>query len=173
MFDFFDDQKKNPLMLLMNLMNAQDSQSGEGAEDKRAEPDPLALMKQAFEMHMQMVILAQQLCMLPMHFMQKLLEGLESGELTKGASEAKPGGFKLGNVEIPPKLLAWLMQLDMSPENLGKLQRVLDFLFEVLPQPKREQPEQEEPLHQILKEGQYGNPDGTMPFIRPTREGVK
>ncbi len=35
------------------------------------------------------------------------------------------------------------------------------------PKPGQEQPSQEEPLHQILKEGQYGNPDGTMPQPQP------
>lgn len=35
------------------------------------------------------------------------------------------------------------------------------------PKPGQEQPAQEEPLHQILKEGQYGDPDGTMPQPQP------
>ena len=57
---------------------------------------------------------------------------------TEDAPEEQKGGFQLGNMEIPPKLLAWLMQLDMSPENLAKLQRALDFVFDAMPQPKDE-----------------------------------
>ncbi len=53
------------------------------------------------------------------------------------ASAGQPGGFQLGGVEIPPQLLARLMQMDMSPENLSKLQKALDFLFEAMPQQNR------------------------------------
>ena len=149
MFDFFDNQK-NPLMLLMNMMNEKDTEkTGEGAEDKSTEADPLGPMKQAFAMQMQMMQLMQSLCMMPLQLMQSLIEMLEAGlcersASEKGASEGKQGGFKLGNMEIPPRLLSLLMQLDMSPENLSKLQRALDFLFDALPQPKNEPSEREE-----------------------------
>ena len=53
-------------------------------------------------------------------------------------SDGQHSGFKLGNLEIPPELLARLMQMDMSPENLQKLQKLLDFVFEVMPQSKEE-----------------------------------
>ena len=35
------------------------------------------------------------------------------------------------------------------------------------PKPGQEQPAQEEPLHQILKQGEYGSSDGTMPQPQP------
>jgi hypothetical protein len=103
----------------------------------------MELMKQAFEMQMQMVQLAQTLCMMPLQLMQSILSMLEAGMPDASAPEAaaqegQKGGFKLGNMEIPPWLLAKLMQIDMSPENLAKLQRVLDFVFEAMPQPKDE-----------------------------------
>ena len=142
MFDFFDNQK-NPLMFMMNMMNTADTKEAAAPEDAPAEADPMELMKQAFEMQMQMMLLAQTLCMMPLQLMQSFLAMLEAGmpdasEAEASAQEGQKGGFKLGNMEIPPWLLAKLMQLDMSPENLAKLQRVLDFVFEAMPQPKDE-----------------------------------
>jgi hypothetical protein len=46
------------------------------------------------------------------------------------------GGFKLGGMNIPPELLSKVMQIDMSPENLKKLQKFLDVAFSVMPQTK-------------------------------------
>ena len=142
MFDFFDNQK-NPLMFMMNMMNKANMDEETAPEEAPAEADPMELMKQAFEMQMQMMLLAQTLCMMPLQLMQSILSMLEAGiadeyEAKASAQEGQKGGFKLGNMEIPPWLLAKLMQLDMSPESLAKLQRVLDFVFEAMPQPKDE-----------------------------------
>ncbi len=142
MFDFFDNQK-NPLMFMMNMMNTADTEEEAAPEEASAEADPMKLMKQTFEMQMQMMQMAQTLCMMPLQLMQSLLSMLEAGmpdvsEAEEYAQEGQKGGFKLGSMEIPPWLLARLMQLDMSPENLAKLQRVLDFVFEAIPQPKDE-----------------------------------
>ena len=62
-----------------------------------------------------------------------------------GGSDGAPGadsGFKLGNISIPPALIGKLMQMEMSPENLEKLQSVLDFVFEMIPSKQEEQDEQ-------------------------------
>ena len=142
MFDFFDNQK-NPLMFMMNMMNTADTKEETAPVEAPARADPMELMKQAFEMQMQMMQLAQTLCMMPLQLMQSILSMLEAGMPDASAPEASAqegqnGGFKLGNMEIPPWLLAKLMQIDMSPESLAKLQRVLDFVFEAMPQPKDE-----------------------------------
>lgn len=142
MFDFFDNQK-SPLMFMMNMANMEEEDAPE-AETADADPtNPMELMKQAFAMQMQMMQMAQMLCMMPLQLMQSFLETLESAapELFRseaGESEEQKGGFRLGSLEIPPWLLAKLMQIDMSPENLAKLQRVLDFVFEAMPEPKDE-----------------------------------
>ena len=120
---------------MMNMENTENADSNEGV-DMAA----LQLMQQAMMMQMQLM---QTMCMMPLQLMQSFLETLESAapELFRseaGESEEQKGGFQLGSLEIPPWLLAKLMQLDMSPENLAKLQRVLDFVFEAMPQPKDE-----------------------------------
>ena len=139
MFDFFDNQK-NPLMFMMNMMNMDDMETADAEEDT-ANADPMQLMTQAFMLQMQMM---QTMCMLPLQFMQGFAKKMNAGgtfdafKPGANASAGQPGGFKLGSLEIPPWLLTKLMQMDMSPENLGKLQRVLDFVFEAMPQPKDE-----------------------------------
>ncbi len=45
----------------------------------------------------------------------------------------KPTGFQIGSFEIPQKLLSKLMKMEMSPDNLEKLQKGLDFLFSFVP----------------------------------------
>lgn len=139
MFDFFDNQK-NPLMLMMNMMNMESME--EAAPEEAADTEPMQLMKQAFGMQMQMM---RTMWMMQMQCMQGFADmmGMDKGLFDALRSEAdssagQQGGFKLGNIEIPPQLLARLMQMDMSPENLEKLQRGLDFLFEILPQTKDE-----------------------------------
>lgn len=99
------------------------------------------LLKQAFGMQMQMMGM---MCTMQMQFLQGVagVMGLNRGtpdapRSEPDASAAQPGGFQLGGVEIPPQLLARLMQMDMSPENLSKLQKALDFLFEAMPQQNR------------------------------------
>jgi hypothetical protein len=37
---------------------------------------------------------------------------------------------------IPPELLQTLLQMEMSPENLEKLQKVLDCMFAAIPENK-------------------------------------
>ena len=39
-------------------------------------------------------------------------------------------------MQIPPEMLQFLLKLEMSPENLKKLQKVLDFSFSLLPESK-------------------------------------
>ncbi len=139
MFNFSDNQK-NPLMFMMNMMN---KENGDAPEGMPAEDELLELMKEAFGMQKQMMQTMQAMCMMPMQLMLAFLNGLaedtpDAGAPESAAAEGQKGGFKLGNMEIPPKLLARLMQMDMSPENLAKLQRVLDFVFDAMPQPKDE-----------------------------------
>ena len=110
---------------------------------EKRERELLELMKETFGMQKQMMQTMQTMCMMPMQFMMGFLDMMEAGisnadDPEAAAAEGQKGGFKLGNMEIPPKLLAWLMQIDMSPENLAKLQRVLDFVFDAMPQPKDE-----------------------------------
>ncbi len=138
----FDDNQKNPLMFMMNLMNRENAENADGSDGTSAE-ELMELMKDAFGMQMQMMQTMQTMCMMPMQFMMGFLDMMEAGisnadDPEAAAVEGQKGGFKLGNMEIPPKLLAWLMQIDMSPENLAKLQRVLDFVFDAMPQPKDE-----------------------------------
>ena len=139
MFNFSDNQK-NALMFMMNMMNKENGDAPEGAS---AEEELLELMKEAFGMQKQMMQTMQAMCMMPMQLMLAFLNGLAEDapgdDAPKSAApEGQKGGFKLGNMEIPPKLLARLMQMEMSPENLAKLQRVLDFVFDAMPQPKDE-----------------------------------
>lgn len=137
MFNFSDNQK-NPLMFMMNMMNKDNMDNADAPEGASAEEELMKLMKDAFGMQMQMMQTMQSMCMMPMQLMLGFLNMMEDGMPDADAPEGQKGGFKLGNMEIPPKLLAWLMQMDMSPENLAKLQRVLDFIFDAIPQPKDE-----------------------------------
>ena len=141
MFDFFDNQK-NPLMFMMNMMNMDNmKEETDATEDGTAGADPMQLVTQAFMLQMQMM---QTMCMMPLQLMQGFAKMMNAGgafgavKPDAEASAGQPGGFKLGSFEIPPWLLTRLMQMDMSPENLEKLQSVLDFVFEAMPQPKDE-----------------------------------
>ena len=64
-----------------------------------------------------------------------------SGQDAAGGAVSAPAlqqeGFKLGNVTVPPELLKKLMQMEMSPENLEKLQKVLDFVLGSIPEQKK------------------------------------
>ena len=140
MFNFFDNQK-NPLMYMMNMMNTESTRDAEGPEKEAVDAELAELLKQAFGMQMQMMGM---MCTMQMQFMQGVagIMGLNRGtpdapRPEPDASAGQPGGFQLGGVEIPPQLLARLMQMDMSPENLSKLQKALDFLFEAMPQQNR------------------------------------
>ena len=158
MFDFFDNEK-NPFMYLMNMENPE----SEAEQEKEFAYVGLTQMMQQFYMlQMQMMHqtfmtqmqMMQLMCRMPMQFTRDIFnrmgmsagsaqdsaESGTSGPAAPGAadSDGQHSGFKLGNLEIPPELLARLMQMDMSPENLEKLQRLLDFVFEVMPQSKEE-----------------------------------
>ena len=127
MFSFFDDSQ-NPFM---NMMNGDNQTSNEDATMPM-----VSLMQQAFKLQMQFM---QSMCMIPLCTMQTLSTML--GNLPGDAAPEKPasrqaGGFKLGDMEIPPEVLGTLMSMDMSPENLEKLQKVLDFVFEAMPKSK-------------------------------------
>ena len=150
MFDFFDNEK-NPFMFLMNMENPE----GE-AEPLREFADvgltqtmqqfymlQMQMMHQTFMTQMQMM---QLMCKMPMQFTRGILGrmGMSTGSAPDPAKPGTPvsdeqhSGFKLGNMEIPSELLTRLMQMDMSPENLEKLQKLLDFVFKVMPQSKEE-----------------------------------
>ena len=144
MFNFFDSDK-NPFMVMMNRMAASSADAGEkdagetpsgfgfpfsfiGGDAGAGDADPMQLMQQAFMLQMR---IARSMCMMPITMMQGFAEML-------GGHETAPaqGGFKLGKFEIPPELLQMVLQMDMKPENLEKLQKVLDFVFSVMPEPK-------------------------------------
>lgn len=135
MFQFFD-QQQNPFAAMMNMENTENADSNEGV-DMAA----LQLMQQAMMMQMQLM---QMMCMMPMFMMQGMAAMLsrKSGDgETENAAPGQAGGFKLGNMELPPELLGALLKMDMSPENLEKLQKVLDFVFEAIPHRKDEKDE--------------------------------
>ena len=137
MFDFFNNQP-NPFMFMMNMMGCEDAEEGETAGAA-----PMPFMQQAFMMQMQFM---QNMFMMPMQFMQGMAGMMNmngAAENAAGPAAERQGTFKLGNISIPPELLRTLMQMDMSPENLEKLQSVLDFIFEMMPEPKDAGPAQE------------------------------
>jgi hypothetical protein len=152
MFDFFDP-KKNPFISMMFPQGPDGAQEGQNAwmppmpgmpPMPEMPPMPgmaqgmemMQLMTQMFQMQMQ---LAQMMWMMPMQFMQ-FIQGMAGMAQTGAAAQkegvAQPGGFQLGGMTIPPELLKKLLQMDMSPENLEKLQKVLDFLFAAIPEKK-------------------------------------
>lgn len=54
------------------------------------------------------------------------------------APTAPEEGFKLGNLTVPPELLKKLLRMDMSPENLEKLRKVLDVVLSSIPGQKED-----------------------------------
>ena len=141
MIDFFDP-KKNPFISMMNPQGSEDAQEGQSAWTP---PMPgmaqgmemmqmMQMMTQMFQMQMQF---AQMMWMMPMHLMQGMAGMAQAGAAQK-EGEAQPGGFQFGGMTIPQELLQKLLQMDMSPENLEKLQKVLDFLFAAIPGNKGE-----------------------------------
>ncbi len=158
MFDFFDNEK-NPFMYMMNMVNPERE---EESEKEFADAGLMQMMQQFYTLQMQMMHqtfmtqmqMMQLMCMMPIRFSRSIFNrmGMSTGSAPDSAESGTPGpaesgtpdsdgqhsGFKLGNLEIPPELLARLMQMDMSPENLQKLQKLLDFVFEVMPQSKEE-----------------------------------
>ncbi|MBE6040411.1 MAG: hypothetical protein E7219_05565 [Clostridiales bacterium] len=144
MFDFSDDHK-NPFMFMMN-MNEEDAEAMESF-DFGSFSNPMMFMQQAFMMQMQM---AAYMFMMPLQMM-KSMAGMVSGAMngeTEEKSEAAPGTIKIGNFNVSPEMLQKLMAMDMSPENLEKLQKVLDFTLGMIPDKKAENDSQE------VKDGQ-------------------
>lgn len=138
MIDFFDP-KKNPFMSMMNPQGPDGEQEGQSAwtppmSGMAQGMEAMQLMTQMFQMQMQ---LAQMMWMMPMQLMQGMAAGMaQMGAAAQKEGAAQPGGFQLGGMTIPPALLQKLLQMDMSPENLEKLQKVLDFLFAAIPDNK-------------------------------------
>jgi hypothetical protein len=146
MFNFFDSQM-NPFLGMMTLMGATadcaapdsgdaesgDSVSGMDQGTETGDLNPMELMQKAFMLQMQ---LNQTMFMMPFAMMQSLGKMVNTGAGSAGESATNPSGFKLGGVEIPPELLQMLLQIDMKPENLEKLQKALDFLFSAMPEAK-------------------------------------
>ena len=138
MIDFFDP-KKNPFMSMMNPQGADGAQEGQSAwtplmPGMAQGMEAMQLMTQMFQMQMQ---LAQMMWMMPMQLMQGMAAGMaQMGAAAQKEGAAQPGGFQLGGMTIPPELLKKLLQMDMSPENLEKLQKILDILFAAIPENK-------------------------------------
>ena len=149
MFNFFDNQM-NPFMAMMTQMGAfADGAAPDSGDTERGNPvpdmeagmkagdmDPMELMQKAFLLQMQ---LNQTMLMLPFAMMQsfgKMVNTGADGAGEGGEGTGKQSGFKLGGFEIPPELLQMLLQIDMKPENLEKLQKALDFLFSAMPAAK-------------------------------------
>jgi len=74
------------------------------------------------------------MCMMPFYMLQNMVSMLS--KLPGGMAPRQADGFKLGNMEIPPEMLGTLLSMDMSSENLEKLQKLLDILFEAMPKEK-------------------------------------
>ena len=149
MFDFFDNEK-NPFLFMMNIMGNGSAPEGRPAADASdanpSDANPMQLMQQMFQLQMQLM---QTVMLMPMQLMQGMVNLMNQAAAQPADTEAaaaqpaepKPeaapkSGFKLGNLTVPPELLSKLMQMEMSPENLEKLQGALDFVFEAMPDQK-------------------------------------
>ena len=126
MFSFFDNQQ-NPLM---GMMRAENRAQNDGAGS-------MSFMQQAWMMQMQFM---QNMCMMPLYMMQgftsmlgQFIGGMAPEAAPERAAAGQAGGFKIGDMELPPELLGTLLNLEMSPENLEKLQKTLDFVFGAMP----------------------------------------
>ncbi len=98
--------------------------------------NPIGFMQQAFFMHLQFM---QNMTAMQMLFMQNMMRGMNFDMPmadTESTQTVQTEGFKLGDVTVPPELLKKLMHMDMSPENLEKLQNVLDFVLGSVPEKK-------------------------------------
>lgn len=143
MFDFSDDHK-NPFMFLMN-MSEEDAEAMESMDSFNFEGfgNPMMFMQQAFMMQMQF---AASMLMMPFQMM-KSMAGMMTGGMDGDADEKSeapaPGTIKVGNFNVSPEMLQKLMAMDMSPENLEKLQKVLDFTLGMIPDKKDEMNSQE------------------------------
>ena len=138
MIDFFDPNK-NPFISMMNPQGPDGAQGGQSAWIPpmpwmaQGTEEAMQMMTQLFLMQMQF---AQMMWMMPMHLMQGIAQ---MGAAAQKKNAAQPGGFQLGGMAIPPELLHKLLQMEMSPENLEKLQKVLNYLFAAIPENKDKQ----------------------------------
>ena len=137
MIDFFDP-KKNPFISMMNPQGPDGTQEGQSAwtppmPGMMQGMEMMQMTTQMFQMQMQ---LAQMMWMMHMHLMQGMAGMAQTDAATQKEGAQQPGGFQLGGITIPPELLQKLLQMDMSPENLEKLQKVLDVLFAAIPENK-------------------------------------
>ena len=134
MFNFYDSDK-NPFMVMMNHMaaSAPDAEEADAGEEDM-DSDSMRFLQQAFTLQMQ---IARSMLTMPFTVMKGFAETLGSRDETESENQNQ-SGFKLGGFEIPPELLQMVMQMDMKPENLEKLQKVLDFVFSAVPEPKPE-----------------------------------
>ena len=139
MIDFFDPNK-NPFISMMNPQGPYGAQEGQSSWMPQMPlmaqgmEEAMQMMTQMFQMQMQ---LAQMMWMMPMQLMQGMAAGMaQMGAAAQKEGAAQPGGFQLGGMTIPLELLQKLLQMEMSPENLEKLQKVLNFLFAAIPENK-------------------------------------
>lgn len=156
MFDLFNSTQ-NPFVAMMAMGDEPDAAEEDGEAEQTVFPFPMmpswnsegigengmlpmAMMQQMFQMRMMFM---QGMFMMPIQMMQFMMNMMcTMNPDTKAAQpeESSPapaeGGFKLGNMNIPPEMLTKLMEMDMSPENLQKLQKVLDFVFAAMPEQK-------------------------------------
>lgn len=141
MFDFSNDHK-NPFMFLMDM----DDEDAEAMEqfDFGGFADPMMFMQQAFMMQMQF---ASFMFMMPFRMMKAMAdmmkEAAPDGEEEKAAEAPAKNGIKIGGMDVPPELLQKLLYMDMSPENLEKLQKALDFAFSMVPDKKEDKESRE------------------------------
>ena len=137
MFDFFDSST-NPFMAMMNPDQVEEDGKNFAFPFSGTEAgNPMVWMQQAWMMQMQF---AMSMFMMPLQMMQGLTGFLgafrDAGDEGDDREPAQTEGFQIGSMTIPPEMLQGLMKLEMSPENLKKLQKFLDFTFSLLPDPK-------------------------------------
>ena len=97
--------------------------------------NPMLFMQQAFNMQMQF---AQYMFMMPFYMMKGFADMTGMKGMFAGEDSQAQQGVKVGGFNVPPELLSKLMSIDMSPENLEKLQKLLDFVFAAMPEGKSE-----------------------------------
>ncbi len=101
--------------------------------------NPMIFMQRAFFMQLQLM---QNMTAMQLQLMQNMMNGMNFDMSGEGAGDTQTPsvsdgqeGFKLGNITVPPELLRKLMKMEMSPENLGKLQKLLDTVLGAIPVP--------------------------------------
>jgi hypothetical protein len=125
----------------MNGMNSMNMMNPMNMLNQQNMMNPMNFMMQGFMMQMQFM---QNMTMMQMQFMQSLMNMISMNpEAFKAEEQEAPKapaggqeGFKLGGFTIPPEILKKVMQMDMPPENLQKLQKVLDLTLGSIPAQK-------------------------------------